>query len=108
MVDRPIGETRAAYYTAKHLDQLLTIKKWAAAGLSLERISELLTASVSALPPQKRHSGEIEVWSHIHVADGIEIHLEPGRAKLTPQQVRALVHSTIAAYEEIQNKPAKE
>ena len=42
LVDRPIGETRGAYYTDRHLQQLLTIKKWTDAGLSLERVRELL------------------------------------------------------------------
>jgi hypothetical protein len=28
LVARPIGEKRAAYYTASHLEQLLTIRKW--------------------------------------------------------------------------------
>ena len=42
LVDRPEGETRAARYGATHLEQLLLIKKWTAAGLSLERIRELL------------------------------------------------------------------
>ena len=40
LVDRPIGETRAAYYTDSHLQQLLTIRKWTDAGLSLERIRD--------------------------------------------------------------------
>jgi DNA-binding transcriptional MerR regulator len=42
LVDRPQGETRAARYGATQLEQLLLIKKWTAAGLSLERIRELL------------------------------------------------------------------
>ena len=42
LVDRPIGEKRAAYYTALHLEQLLSIRKWQRAGLSLDRIRELL------------------------------------------------------------------
>ena len=42
LVDRPEGETRAARYGATQLEQLLLIKKWTAAGLSLDRIRELL------------------------------------------------------------------
>ena len=42
LVDRPVGETRAARYGARHLGQLLGIRKWQQAGLSLERIAELL------------------------------------------------------------------
>ena len=42
LVDRPQGETRAARYGAKHLEQVLLIKKWTSAGVSLERIKALL------------------------------------------------------------------
>ena len=42
LMDRPIGEKRAAYYTARHVEQLLTIRKWQAAGVSLDRIREIL------------------------------------------------------------------
>jgi DNA-binding transcriptional MerR regulator len=108
LVDRPIGETRAAYYTAKHLDQLLTVKKWSGAGLSLDRIAELILSPTDQVPVQKRHAGDVEVWSHIHIAHGIEIHLEPGRARLTPQQVRAFVRRAMAAYEEVINDAGKE
>ena len=45
LVDRPQGETRAARYGARHLEQLLTIKKWTAAGIALERIRALLQGS---------------------------------------------------------------
>jgi hypothetical protein len=28
------------------------------------------------------------VWSHLVLADGVELHVEPGRAGLSPEQVR--------------------
>lgn len=79
LVDRPIGETRAAYYTAHHLDQLLQIRKWTQAGVSLERIAELLNGAPPPVPARPRGPGTVEVWSHLVVADGIEVTLEPGR-----------------------------
>ena len=51
LVDRPEGETRAARYTQRHLDQLLTIRKWTQAGMSLERIGEVLAAEQRSEPP---------------------------------------------------------
>ena len=42
LVDRPDGIGKGAYYTQHHLEQLLLIRKWQLAGLSLERISEVL------------------------------------------------------------------
>jgi DNA-binding transcriptional MerR regulator len=103
LVDRPIGEKKAAYYTAAHVDQLLTIRKWQSAGLSLERIREILAAPEAGLlpPPRPRGAGTVEVWSHLVVADGLEITLEPGRSGLSSEDVRALFRGVTALYEQI-------
>ena len=99
LVDRPIGETRAAYYTDSHLQQLLTIRKWTDAGLSLERIRELLEGADPAVPPPRpRKAGSVEVMSHLIVADGVELVIEPGRAGLKPEEVRNLFKQVLAAY----------
>ena len=91
LVNRPEGETRAARYGASHLEQLLLIKKWTAAGVSLDRIRELLQGEEAPIPPRQHVPGSIEVRSHLTVADGIEVVIEPGRAGLSPEQVRRLV-----------------
>ena len=103
LVDRPIGEKKAAYYTAVHVDQLLTIRKWQNAGLSLDRIREILAApDTGLLPPARpRGAGTVEVWSHLVVADGLEITLEPGRAGLSSDEVRALFRGVTALYDRI-------
>lgn len=103
LVDRPIGEKRAAYYTTRHLEQLLTIRKWQQAGLSLDRIREILVepASGSIPPPRPRGTGTVEVWSHLVVSDGLEITLEPGRAGMSPEQVRAFFRGVLALHGEI-------
>ncbi len=104
LVDRPVGETRAAHYTSHHLEQLLPIRKWTQAGVSLERIRELLDGAPPPVPPRPRASGTVEVWSHLVVADGIEITLEPGRAGLTPEQARAFFKGVLALYQNITKK----
>lgn len=105
LVERPVGETRAAYYTGRHLEQLLTIRKWTEAGLSLERIRGLLEGEDPAVPPPPpRQPGTVEVMSHLIVADGIELVIEPGRAGLDPQEVRALFRAVLEAYGKIQEK----
>lgn len=101
LVDRPEGETRAARYGAKHLEQLLLIKKWSAAGVSLERIRELLKGDDAPIPPRSRAIGSIEVRSHLLVADGVEIVIEPGRARLSPEQVRSFVQGVMAVYAQV-------
>lgn len=100
LVDRPEGETRAARYGAKQLEQLLLIKKWTAGGVSLERIRELLQGSDAPVPARPSQQGSIEVCSHLKVADGIEVVIEPGRAGLSPEQVRSFIKGVMAAYEQ--------
>lgn len=103
LVDRPIGQKKAAYYTATHVEQLLTIRKWQQAGVSLDRIREILaTPKAGDLPPPRpRGAGTVEVWSHLVVADGLEVTLEPGRAGLSSDEVRALFRGITALYEQI-------
>jgi DNA-binding transcriptional MerR regulator len=101
LVDKPVGETRAARYGPQHLEQLILVKKWTAAGVSLERIRELLHGEAAPVPARPRAAGSIEVCSHLTVADGIEIVIEPGRAGLSPEQVRQFVLSVMQAYDDI-------
>jgi DNA-binding transcriptional MerR regulator len=104
LVDRPIGETRAAHYTSTHAEQLVAIRKWTASGLSLERIGELLRGAEAPAPARSRGPGTVELWSHLVVADGVEVTLEAGRAGLTPEQVRAFFREVGAAYQRIRNE----
>jgi len=105
LVDRPVGEKRAAYYTARHVEQLLTIRKWQRAGLSLDRIRELLVEPESGVlpPPLPKKPGSLEVWSRLFVSDGVEISLEPGRACLSPEQVRAFTRGVMALFESVKS-----
>lgn len=101
LVDRPQGETRAARYGARHLEQLLLIRKWTAAGLSLERIRDLLHGADAPLPQRPRTPGSVEVCSHLFIADGIEVVIEPGRAGLSPEQLRQFLAGAMALYGQI-------
>jgi len=94
LVDRPEGAKRGSYYTHGHLQQLLTIRKWQQAGLSLERIREILLDpdNGSDVPPrQQRMPGDISVRSHITLAPGVTIVVDPTEATLSPEQMRKLV-----------------
>ena len=101
LVDRPVGETRGAYYTAAHLDQLLTVVKFSKAGLSLERIRDLIRAPDTLPPVTPPRAGNIEVRSHLTLADGVELSIEPTRAGLSPEQVRRLFQGAVDLYERI-------
>lgn len=101
LVDRPEGLNRGAKYFARHLEQLLAIRKWQDAGLSLERIRELLAAPDADAPPLKpRPTGSVEVWSRLLVAPGVELHIEPGQAGLSPEAVRTFSRAVMAAFNE--------
>lgn len=108
LVDRPEGETRAARYSQTHVDQLLMVRKWTLAGLSLERIREMKEAGPEpALPLPTRRPGSVEVWSHLLIAEGVELLIEPRQADLAPEQVRQLLRRTIEALHQIRKDPSK-
>lgn len=101
LVHRPLGEKRGAHYVQRHLEQLLLIRRWTDAGLSLDRVRELLAGAPEDPAPRRAAPGAIEVWSRVTVADGLEIHVEPGRAELTPDQMRSLVRGITALYRQL-------
>ena len=103
LLDRPVGDGRGAHYLSLHLDKLLRIRQLADAGVSLERIREVLSGAPAAVPPRPRGPGTVEVWSHLVVADGLELQVEPGRAGLSPEQVRALMAEVTRAYARIRD-----
>lgn len=104
LVDRPIGETKAAHYLAQHLDQLLKIRQLSDAGVSLERIREVLSGEAPPVPPRRRKPGSVEVRSHLFIADGVELQISPEEAGLSPEQVRVLVRAVMKTYQELQEE----
>ena len=105
LVSSPEGSRKGAYYTQKHLDELVAIRKWQRAGLSLERIRELISeesVSPGELPPPRgRRPGDIEVWSKLFIKEGLEIHLEPKLAGLSPEQVREFCRRVMAIADDL-------
>jgi DNA-binding transcriptional MerR regulator len=98
LVSRPEGAKRGAYYERRHVEQLLLIRRWTDAGLSLERVRELIAGAPEDPPRRPAAPGSVEVWSRVTLADGLEVHLEPGRAGLSPNQVRSFIRSLAALY----------
>ncbi len=101
LVDRPIGETRAAHYLTAHLDQLLKVKQLTDAGISLERIAEIQNGEDLPVPAKPKKPGDIQVKSHVHVAPGIELQISPEEADMSPEQIRALVKAVMKTIQEI-------
>ena len=101
LVDRPDGETRAARYGTKQLEQLQLIKKWTAAGLSLDRIRELLRGQDLNIPERFKSRGRLEVVSRLTIDEGVELLIEPSLAGLTPEQVGSVRISVCEAVSEM-------
>jgi DNA-binding transcriptional MerR regulator len=101
LIDRPHGAKRGAWYEDRHLQQLLLIRRWTDTGLSLDRVRELQAGSPEEAPPRPVKPGMVEVWSRVTLADGLEVQLEPGRADMTPEQVRAFIQEVKLAYRRV-------
>ncbi len=103
LVDRPIGETRSAHYLEVHLDQLLQIKRLTEAGVSLERVREVMAGEESPVSVNQRKPGSIAVKSHLYIAPGIELQISPDESGMSPEQVRALVREVMNASQKVLN-----
>lgn len=103
LLDRPVGETRAAHYTQGHLDQLLRVKALAAAGVSLDRIRQVLSGEPAPVATM-RQAGSIQVRSHLYVAPGVEIQIDPEEAGLSPERLRAFVRAVMSEWEKLNDQ----
>ena len=100
LVDRHEGDRKHARYTQKHLDQLLQVRSMADKGTSLERIKQLIHGITTPLPPPKV-AGDISVISKVFVAPGVELHLEPQTAGISPEKLRKFVSTVLSNWEDI-------
>lgn len=99
LLERPIGETRAARYGEHHLRRLLQIHQLSQAGFSLARIRERLDAGEAGGDGPR--AGSVEQWTRLILADGLELSINPDRASLSPPQIRALFREALAVYQRV-------
>lgn len=102
LVAKPYGEKRGSFYTNEHLERLLEIKKWQNAGLSLERIKEILTFDLDnlPLPPVKQpKAGDVSVWSRVFIDEGVEIHIDPAKTGMSPEKLRDFIQQVTQFYQ---------
>lgn len=111
LVDRPAGAKRGAYYTKRHVEQLITIRTWQRAGLSLERIRELVSGggetSSPLPPPRARRPGDVTLRTHVTLAAGVELVIDPQEAGLGAEAVRAIVRRAASLVEQIRKEDAE-
>ena len=100
LVDRHEGDRKHARYTQKHQDQVLQVRAMADQGTPLERIKQLING-ITTPPPLPKAAGDISVISKVFIAPGVELHLEPQIAGLSPEKLRLFVRSVLTTWEEI-------
>lgn len=95
LVCRPEGEKKGAYYLRTHLEQLLQIRKWVGAGMSLERAAALLHGEPDKAPARGSNPShapmtrrEVSVYS---LAEGVELVIDPLRCSLPPADILRLL-----------------
>ena len=111
LVDRPAGAKRGAYYTRRHVEQLMTVRTWQRAGLSLERIRELVSEgaeSASPLPPpRRRRPGDVTLRTHVTLAPGVELVIDPQEAGLGAEAVRSIVRRVASLVDQTRKEDAE-
>ena len=95
LVDRPEGETRAARYGQRHLEQLLRIRQLSDAGVSLDRIREVLEGASAPVPPRARAPGSVQLRSHVWVAPGVELQIDPEEAGVPAERLLDFVRAVM-------------
>ncbi len=99
LVDRPLGETRAAHYSWQHLSRLLRIRELTERGNSLEQIGQMLQGPEAQPATMGPTPGTISIQSQVHLAPGLSLLIDPGLANLSPEQLRALARDVLGAYQ---------
>ena len=108
IVDKPHGQNKGAYYTNKHIEQLITVKKYKDAGVSLERISQIIHQESLPQVDYKIRSGSIEVISRIYLMDGLELTINPEKSGLTQQDIRQLCKTILETVTNIKKEKDNE
>ena len=105
LVEKPLGQAKGAYYTDRHLQQLLTIRKYKEAGVSLERIAQILGEESSSLAVDYRiRPGRIRVLSRIDLMEGVELTIDPELSGLGQSDIRYLVREILESMEKIRKE----
>ena len=112
LVSRPEGEKKGAYYLRAHLEQLLQIRKWVGAGMSLDRAAALLHGEPEKVPARATSPGhapmtrrEVSVYS---LAEGVELVIDPLRCSFPPADISRLLKLLETAFTPGASAPAIE
>lgn len=104
LVDRPVGETKAAHYLPVHLEQLLRVKNLTESKVSLERIRQMMTGEADVPVVNARQPGSMDVKTHLYVMPGVEIQISAEESGMSPEEVRMLLKEVMEATQRVMKK----
>ena len=112
IIDNPVGRGKGAYYTNNHLKQLKETLKWKDAGLSLERIQDIVKGLVSG---NKKHIpkipkyfvSDIEVWSRLTIDNGIEMNINTALSGVNQDECRQIQKKVMKVINDFKNEKIK-
>ena len=92
LVDKPNGARKTASYGKLHVEQLMTVKRLSDSGLSLAAIAKVMAGKQTNQLNEHEAPllGEVRVKSHIYIASGVELSVDPRLCDLSQTQLRAL------------------
>jgi DNA-binding transcriptional MerR regulator len=96
LLPTPLGTGRGPHYTPTHLQRLIHIRKLQETGVPLveivARLDGALQTPVSV--PEVLPEPERSTWMRFVLADGVELHVRTGAARVQPSQLARLVEAT--------------
>ena len=99
-----MAATLAAKGRAHHMAFSTVLGRAPAGASRTERIRELLHGETPELPARAPSPGTVTVCSHLTVADGIEVVIDPQRAGLSPEAVRQFIQGVMTAFKAAQGE----
>ncbi len=93
----PVGRGRGRHYGREHVERLQQIKDLQAAGHSLEAIKRILDGErPPASASTRRHTTRAarrltaQLWTRVHLAEGVELQLDTAKHNLDVNQLIAI------------------
>lgn len=96
LLQSPLGRGRGRHYDRSHLDRLRRIAELQQAGHSLEAIRRILAGGEADPVPEPGRRPRVRsplssgLWTHVELAEGIELHLDATRHQPSVEQLLAI------------------
>jgi DNA-binding transcriptional MerR regulator len=105
LLDRPVGATKAAYYTSEHLHQALLIAKWKEETVLPDRAIRTRLSTEHLLRAHPVVVGDITTRMHIAIDAGFELVFDLGRTDLKVRDREQITELVLREYKRL--NPAK-